>query len=180
MCTKLRRILIPLVIKKLQIHNTAFCSIQIRIKPVNNTVYCRVSGNLRRGNHIFRGHNLQRLNVSFLNFPGFFIYAPTHYIVTGTGHNQIARAVNVERTVSGKEIFLSVVYNEERTSVNHNIKRVVGTLRRSLAGNRSFNGTGFGTKTNLPRVDAAHSCGCVCAGSRPCRLIHQITEYHGL
>ena len=132
---KLCRITITLIIKKLQVHLLTICAIDICIILITQPANGCISGSFRREGLVLIGHYTQRLYFLLQDISGFRIFfLPPLDNKTSTGHSKVSPAVNIEGTVPCKELIHPVAYHKERIPADPYIKRIIGGLGRTLAG----------------------------------------------
>ena len=169
--TEFCRIVITQIIIKMKRHNSSARTIHIRVVLIQNTRRISSGGGLCPNRQIILIHNLQCRHNVRSDIAGFRVYLPSHYLKTGTCHNQVSSAVNGKGTVSGKEVLCTIVYNEERLTRNHDIKRIIGRLCGTLSGDCRGDCRCLSAKTDLSGVRTASSGRCISTGCRLCLLI---------
>ena len=176
---KLRSITVTSRIEEVQVYGLTVGTGHILIVLIQNTGNICFCGSLRGIGHIRSTHNTQCSYGILLDVACGLIHAPTHDIVTGAGHCQVAGTIYIERAVSGEEILGAVADYEEVVSGDHDIKGVTGRLRGTLRGNGSIDSTCLNAKTDLFGIGTADTGGGVGPAGLLCGLAHQFTESHG-
>ena len=176
---KLRGIAVTSCIEEVQVDCFTVGAGYILIILIQNSGNICLCGSLRGISHIGSTHNTQCGYGILLDVTCGLIHAPSHDVVTGTGHCQVAGTIYIERTVSGEEILGAVADYEEIFSGDHDIKGVAGRLCGTLCGNGSVDSSCLNAQTDLLGIGTADTGGSVSPAGLLCGLAHQFTESHG-
>ena len=166
-------------IEEVQVYGLTVGTGHILIVLIQNTGNICLCGSLRRICHIRSTHNTQCGYGILLNVTCGLIHAPSHDVVTGAGHCQVAGTIYIERAVSGEEILGAVADYEEVVSGDHDIKGVASRLCGTLCGNGSVDSSCLNAQTDLLGIGTADTSGSVGTTGLLCGLAHQFTESHG-